>query len=306
MCWSTGQLLASGILRGLIDNETQWGWRIPYAIQWVWPLPILIVVFFAPESPYWLVRKGRLDDARKSLMSLTSRRNTSFNPDDSVALIIQTNEEERLLREGVSYRDCFRGVDLRRTEITCLSWVCQVTCGVWFGASITYFLEQTGFSADRAFDFGVGISALGWVSTVFAWWIMTRVGRRRLYLVGMGSMFIILVAVGFMGIPEPSPAISYATAAFLCLFIVAFDLTIGPCVYTLVAEMPSTRLKIKTVVIGRNVYNIVSICANFLNPPILNPLGWNLRGKGGFVWCGFCFLSLVWGIFRLPETKGES
>ena len=241
MCWSTGQLLAAGLLKGLIKNETQWGWRIPYAIQWIWPVPIFVTIYFAPESPYWLVRKGRLDDARQALLSLTSRRNNNFNPDDSVALIIQTNQEERLLREGVSYRDCLRGVDLRRTEITCLVWICQVSCGTWFGSSVTYFLEQTGFSADEAFSIGVGISALGWISTVFAWWIMTRVGRRTLYLVGMASMFTILVTVGFMGIPEPSRAISYATAGFLSLFIVAFELTIGRCVYTLVAELPSTR-----------------------------------------------------------------
>ena len=62
----------------------------------------------------------------------------------------------------------------------------------------------------------------------------------------------------------------------------------------------------KTVVLARNAYNIASIVANELNPPILNPSAWNLRGKGGFVWCGFCFLCLVWSYFRLPEPKGLS
>ena len=89
-------------------------------------------------------------------------------------------------------------------------------------------------------------------------------------------------------------------------FVITYDLTVGPICYCLVAEIPSTRLRIKTAVLARNAYNIASICANFLNPPILNPQAWDLRGKGGFVWCGFCLLALVWSYFRLPEPKGLS
>ncbi len=37
---------------------------------------------------------------------------------------------------------------------------------------------------------------------------------------------------------------------------------------------------------------------------MLNPTAWNLRGKAGFIWAGFCFLSLLWTFFRLPESKG--
>jgi SP family general alpha glucoside:H+ symporter-like MFS transporter len=90
------------------------------------------------------------------------------------------------------------------------------------------------------------------------------------------------------------------------LFVFTYDLTVGPVCYCLVAEIPSTRLRIKSVVLARNFYNIASIVANFLNPPILNPSAWNLRGKGGFIWCGFCLLSFTWTYFRLPEPKGLS
>lgn len=55
---------------------------------------------------------------------------------------------------------------------------------------------------------------------------------------------------------------------------------------------------------ARNCYNILSIGANFLNNPILNPSAWNLRGKGGFIWCGFALISWIWSYYRLPETKG--
>jgi len=48
-----GQFIASGVLRAVLTREDQWAYRIPFAIQWMWPLPILIGCIFAPESPWW-------------------------------------------------------------------------------------------------------------------------------------------------------------------------------------------------------------------------------------------------------------
>ena len=244
---------------------------------------ILVGILFAPESPWWLVRHGREAEARKALLSLTSKRHTSYNVDDAVALIQHTNEYERHVSSGTRYLDCFKGVDRRRTEICCMTWIGQVTCGIWFGGNITYFLEQAGFNPAHSFAFGTGENALGFCGTVLSWFIMTKVGRRRLFVTGMGLLFTILCVIGFLGIPEVTPAIGYTQAAFLMLYVLTYDLSVGPSVYAIVSEMPSTRLRIKTVVIARNCYNIASICANELNAPILNPTAWGLRGKGGFV-----------------------
>lgn len=276
------------------------------AVQWAWPVPIIIGVFLAPESPWWLVRKGRLDEAKTALRGLTSKTDGPYSIDDQVAMMVHTNEHEKSVSEGVTYWSCFTGVDLRRTEIISCVWMIQVWCGIWFGGNVVYFLEQAGFASTKAFDFGVGENALGFCGTMCSWFVMQHVGRRTLYLWGLGIMFSILALVGFLGIPEPSPAIGYVSGALLMLYVFTYDITVGPVCYCLVSEIPSTRLRIKSVVLARNFYNIASIVANFLNPPILNPTAWNLRGKGGFIWCGFCLLSFTWSYFRLPEPKGLS
>jgi SP family general alpha glucoside:H+ symporter-like MFS transporter len=281
--------------------------RSSYAVQWVFIPPILLGVLFAPESPTWLVRKGRLDDARASLRRLTRRSAVSDDElEDSLALLRSTNELERSLDEGTSYADCFRGSNRRRTEIACVAWAAQVACGIWFGGNVTYFLEQAGFDSEHSFDLGLGTNGIALAGTLGAWFVMLRLGRRTLYLLGLSVMMTVLLIVGFMGIPEPIPALGWASGAFMMLYVVIYDLTVGPVCYCLVAEIPSTRLRIKTAVIARNTYNIVSILANFLNPPILNPSAWNLRGRGGFIWAVPCGAVLLWSWFRLPEAKGRS
>jgi MFS transporter, SP family, general alpha glucoside:H+ symporter len=71
-----------------------------------------------------------------------------------------------------------------------------------------------------------------------------------------------------------------------------------------VAEIPSTRLRVKTVVLARVSYNISSLASNVVMPYMLNPtaLGW--KSKVCFVWAGTCALCWIWCYYRLPEPKG--
>lgn len=237
---------------------------------------------------------------------MVSAKDSDYDVDQNVAMMIHTNAHEKAVSAGTSYKDLFTGVDLRRTEITCCVWIVQVTCGIWFGGNVLYFLEQAGFSTRQAFNFNLGHNAVALFGTLCSWWAMEYVGRRRLYLWGLGIMFAILMLVGFLGIPAPGEGIAYGTGTLLMIFTFVYDVTVGPVCYCMVTEIPSTRLRIKTVAMARNAYNIISIGANFLNNPILNPTAWNLRGKGGFVWAPLALVSFVWAYFRLPEPKGRS
>jgi SP family general alpha glucoside:H+ symporter-like MFS transporter len=82
--------------------------------------------------------------------------------------------------------------------------------------------------------------------------------------------------------------------------------TVGPVCYSLVAEIPSTRLKTKSIVLARNVYNVMGIVNGVIVPYMLNPTAWNWKGKAGFFWAGMCALCLLWTYFRLPEPKGRT
>jgi SP family general alpha glucoside:H+ symporter-like MFS transporter len=116
-----------------------------------------------------LVRKGRVEEAKKALRGLTSSTDSAYSVDDTVGMMVHTNEHEKYVSEGVTYWDCFTGVDLRRTEIISCVWMIQVFCGIWYGGNVVYFLEQAGFNPTKSFDFGVGENALGFCGTLVSW-----------------------------------------------------------------------------------------------------------------------------------------
>ena len=100
----------------------------------------------------WLVRQGRVEEARHSLLRLTTTGDTSFDADKTIAMIVETDAMEKKVSSGTSYLDCFKGVDLRRTEIACVTWLIQTWCGSTFMGFSTYFYQQAGLPTTSAFD----------------------------------------------------------------------------------------------------------------------------------------------------------
>lgn len=104
----------------------------------MWPAPLILAGLFMPESPWWLVRAGKYDKAEKTLLRV-SPATKQEEAREQVAMMYHTNEIEKELVAGSSYLDCFRGTNLRRTEIACMVFAGQVTSGSNFAYAPTYF-----------------------------------------------------------------------------------------------------------------------------------------------------------------------
>jgi len=310
LCWGLGQLISIGVIKSMLGRNDNWAWRIPYAIQWMWPPFLLVGIFLAPESPWWLVRKGRLEEAKKSLLRLTSlNRETDFDADETVSMMVHTTALEEKITKGASYLDCFRGTDLRRTEIVCMVWAIQNLSGNAFSNYSTYFLEQAGVSSSSSYSFAMGQYAINMVGVFGAWGLMSLgVGRRSLYFYGLCGLFSMLFIMGFLGLVPKSHKneAGLATGSIMIVWALFYQLTVGTVCYSLVAELSTRRLQIKTVVLGRNLYNVVGIITSVLTPYMLNPTAWNWGNYTGFFWAGLAFLCIVYTYFRVPEPKDRT
>ncbi|KAL1961425.1 hypothetical protein VTO42DRAFT_153 [Malbranchea cinnamomea] len=304
-CWVIGQFVAAGVNRACVQREDAWAYRIPFGVQWVWPIPIILGCLFAPESPWWHVRHNDSDAARKSLQRLTSKNDPNFNPDEIIAMIEHTNELEKSLTEGTSYWDCFKGVNLRRTEIVCCVWLGQTLCGTNLMGYFSYFMTQAGLPAVQSFNLSLGQYALGLIGTLGSWYLMTIAGRRTLYVGGTATLFTLLIIAGSLSFVKTNGGL-WAIGAMLVAFTFFYDFTIGPVTYSLVTELSSTRLKAKTIVLSRSLYNISNIVVNVLTNYQLGTASWNWGARTAYFWAGTCLVVCIWSYFRLPEPKGRT
>ena len=132
MGWGGGRFVASGVTRGTLNTPGDWAWRLPYAIQWIWPVPLALTIWLAPESPWWLVRKGRMTEAQ-NVIRKTARPGV-YAPGEVEGYAEYMKHTDALDRAEMakgSFLDMFRGTNLRRTEIQLGVWAVQI----WNGAS---------------------------------------------------------------------------------------------------------------------------------------------------------------------------
>lgn len=307
LCYVMGQFIQTGITRGFINRLDQWAYRIPFAIQWIWPVVLLCGLPFAPESPWWLIRQNKLEAAEASLEKL-SEHDDRINVKETLAMMVQTDLLEHEIEVGTTYSDCFKGVNRRRLGICTMVFVIQNFSGNPVGFA-TYLFEQVGLSSEHSFDMGVGLNGMGFVGTLCSAIPLIYFGRRSSYIFGLSTVVTILFIVGFMCLAKDySSNQNYAWAQATLLIVLQFvwQATLGPLSYVVVCETPSTKLRSKTIALATVIDAITGLCTSVVGPYLLNPGAANAGAKIEFLYGGISVFTLIWCIFRLPETKGRT
>ncbi|KAI0002646.1 sugar transporter-like protein [Xylariaceae sp. FL0662B] len=304
LCWAIGQLIAAGVLRGCLSIEGDMGWRIPFAIQWVWPLPLMVACYLAPESPWWLVRVDQLEQAKQAIKRLGGDK-TEEQMNSQLAMMVHTAKMEAETTKGATYVDCFKGVNLRRTEIVCVTFMGQILSGSSFAYTPTYFFTTAGMDTENAFNLSLGAKGIAFIGTILSWWLISYWGRRPLYVSGIGTLCVALFLIGILDVSAGDRGL-WPSGGLCILWLFVYSLTIGPLAYSIISETSSVRLRPLSVVLSRTAYQIVNIISQFLQAYMMNPTEWNLVGKTGFFWGATAFCVFVWSYFRLPEVKGRT
>jgi len=95
---------------------------------------------------------------------------------------------------------------------------------------------------------------------------------------------ISLFLIGILGcVKSDSPSIPYAQAGLALSWLAIYSMSVGPIVYTIVAEVGATRLRTQTVVLGRGSYYVANLIGGVIEPYMINPTQWNLKGRTAFL-----------------------
>lgn len=235
-----------------------------------------------------------------------------------------TIEIERKLKVGGSFLDCFKGTNLRRTEIAIISWGGQILPGFIIQGYTTYFFTLAGLPSSDSFNMTLGTYGMAFIGTCASWLLQGQMGRRTIYISGLVIMLPIMWIVAFLEFAPnaaTNSAIKWAQSAILMIWFFTYGkllaasrfrtqsksilgITIGPIPYAIAAEVGAVQLRYKTIALGRNMYFFLSIINVAISPYMLNPGRWDLKGKAAFPAAIFNVFLLIWAYFRLPETKG--
>ncbi|CEH14452.1 mfs monosaccharide transporter [Ceraceosorus bombacis] len=306
-----GLLFAALANNGTKDRTDTGSYRIPIGVQLGFALILSFGTMLLPESPRWFVKKGKIEQAAKSLATLNAT-----DVDDACVQAeladIRTNLEVELTHGNGSYLDCFRNNDrknLTRTLVGTWLQAWQQLTGInfifYYG---TQFFNSTG--AGDPFVFTIVSNVVNVVCTVPGIWAMDRVGRRNILVWGAVWMAIMEGIVAIIGtvFGNSNPAAQRGLVALVCLYVGGFASTWGPAAWVVCGEIFPLAIRAKALSLCTASNWLWNFGIGYATPYLVDsgPGKAGLGPKVFWIWTATCAMSAVFAYFCIVETKGLS
>jgi MFS family permease len=137
-----GQLLSNAAIKGFGEREDRWAYRAPFALQWLFVLLIVVGLPFAPESPWYHIRKNEMEAARNALYKLYG---SSTDLDAKISMMAKTVNEDIEATSAARWVQCFQGTNRLRSIIAVMVFCAQHSSGIVFvlGFSTYFFIVSS-------------------------------------------------------------------------------------------------------------------------------------------------------------------
>lgn len=266
-------------------------WRGMFSMGGVLAILFLAGLFFVPESPRWLIRKGRTAEGMTILRALN---NEQVAPLEGAA--IAENEEQATYKELFAPK--LRKAMLLGILLPLFSQLSGINAIIYYGPSI---LNDAGIALENSFLGQVIFGAANLVFTFIAIWKVDQWGRRPLYPVGTIGAFISLLVTGLLFAQDLTSG--WLLVISVTVFLACFAFSIGPLKFVVAAEIFPTRIRGKALGISIMVMWIADTIMGQLTPILLKYAG---TPATFWVFSFFCLIAFITVYKLLPETKGKS
>ena len=292
---STDRIFSNPALYKIFNAEV---WRAMLGMETMPALMFLLMLFFVPESPRWLIMKNKPSTGENILFRIYKSEKEVSN---QIATIKESTATETrsewawLLKPGI-----FRAV-LIGVAIAMLGQFMGVNAVLYYGPTI---FEESGLSKGDSLFYQVIVGIVNMGTTVIALLIIDKVGRKKLVYWGVSGMIISLVLIGFYFIFGKTAGISSLfLLIFFLFYIFCCAISICAVIFVLLSEIYPTRIRgLAMSVAGISLW-IGTYLIGQLTPWLLE----NLTPAGTFfLFAGMC-LPYLWIMWKhVPETTGKS
>lgn len=309
------------LLAAVVDNSSQnrddtGSYRIPIAVQFAWAIVLITGMIILPETPRFLIKQGKPEEAARSLSKLRRL------PQDHAAIVdelseITANHEYELTLGRATWIDCFKGLVLKRLLTGCLLQALQQLTGInfifYYG---TQYFKNSGIT--NSFVISMITSAVNVASTLPGLYAIDKFGRRPLLLWGAIGMTVSQLLVAVLGTTttgqNPTDGTTFslndgaqkASIAFVCIYIFFFASTWGPIAWVVTGEIFPLKVRAKCLSMTTATNWLLNFAIAYSTPYLVNwgPGNANLQSKIFFIWFACCFLCITFVYFMIYETKG--
>ncbi|KAH7160676.1 general substrate transporter [Dactylonectria macrodidyma] len=298
-----GGLVINSICYGTSQLDDNRSWRIPLGLFYVVPSLIAASIFFIPESPRWLLRNNRGEEAKKALHDLRKGAFTEEEIEHEFGELQFALENEA---EQGKFSELFKGVNLKRTFIVIAVNFFQQATGQAFASQYgAVYVRSLGIFNPMLFSvMSSGINSFVMIATLVA---NDKVGRRTMLMLSSFCMCSALLTMGGLGVQEPvSTERMKGVIGLMIVFGCSFSLGWGPMTYVVATEVTALRLRDLTTRVGFTINVIFNFAVNFSVPYMVFADKAGLGSKVGFIFGAIAALAFAFTYFCVPECKGKT
>jgi MFS transporter, SP family, galactose:H+ symporter len=291
----TAGIVSAYVVDYAFANVGGWRWMLGLAVA-----PAVIFgtgMFFLPETPRWLIRSGRREIARGVLIRIRGSSNVDLEITEieaSLAQQVQSGSWSNLFHRHV------RPALAVGLGLAVFQQITGINTVIYYAPKI---LQASGFaSASGAILATAGVGVVNFGMTIVAMFLVDRIGRRPLLLIGIAGMIVTLavLALSFQG-----TLANLEWIAVICLmgYVASFAIGLGPIFWLIIAEI--YPLKVRGLAEGTaatfNWASNLIVSLTFLT--LLEKLG---ASSTFALYAFFSVLSWLFSYYFVPETKGQT
>ncbi|KAI0683947.1 hypothetical protein BC835DRAFT_1392462 [Cytidiella melzeri] len=278
-------------------------WRLMLGSAGVPALLVMLQVYLCPESPRWLIGRGRYEDAYKSLLRL---RNNPIQAARDLYYIHVLLETEKEIETGHNlFQELFtvprnRRAVLASTIVMFMQQFCGVNVIAYYSSNI---FSQSGFNNIQALLASFGFGLINWLFAFPAVYTIDTFGRRNLLLTTFPLMSIFLLMTGFsFWIPEGNGRLA-VVALGIYLYAMAYSPGEGPVPFTYSAEAYPLHVRDVGMSLSTSVLWFFNFVVAITFPRLLGAF----TPQGAFGWyAGWNVIGFILILLFVPETKALS